>query len=138
MIREYCINKSLEISHQLFPKNYNKRNKYRTFHYCFGFIGKKLVSIGQNRPDKLSAKAFYFGERFNVEQFKKFSYLHAEIDMISRLWGKHHIDDSLSVYVVRLNSFGEQQNSKPCKHCQVILDALNITNIYWSPFYVSV
>ena len=134
MIKQYCIDKSLEIAKQLFPHDYAKSGKYRTYHYAFGFIGKKLVGIGLNQPNKPNAKALYFGKRFNVEQFKEHSYLHAEISLISKLWGKHHIDGDLSIYVVRLNRFGQQQDSKPCKHCQLVLDALGITDVYWTPF----
>lgn len=134
MIRKYCINKSIEIAYKLFPQDYSSRKKYRTYHYAFGYIGKRLVGIGLNQPHKLDAKALYFGKRFNVEQFKKHSYLHAEISLLSKLWGKIYIDEDLSIYLVRLNKFGEQQNSKPCKHCQLILNALNIVDVYWTPF----
>ena len=134
MIKRYCVDKSLKIAKQLFPQHYLLRNKYRTYHYAFGFIGKELVGIGLNQPHKPNAKALYFGKRFNVEQFKEFSFLHAEIALLSKLWGKIHIDEDLSIYLVRLNKFGEQQNSKPCRHCQEILNALNITDIFWTPF----
>lgn len=134
MIKQYCIDKSLEIAKQLFPQDYKNRKKYRVYHYSFGFIGRKLIGIGYNRPDTPNAKALYFGKRFGVDQFKQYSYLHSEIDLISRLWGKIRIDDDLAIYNVRFNKFGQQQNSKPCKNCQIILDALNVTEIYWSPF----
>lgn len=134
MIKQYCVKKSLEIAQQLFPQDYLNRKKYRVYHYSFGFIGRKLVGIGFNRPEMPNAKALYFGKRFGVEQFKEFSYLHSEIDLISRLWGKLHVDGDLAIYSVRLNKFGVQQNSKPCKNCQLILDALGITEIFWSPF----
>ena len=135
MIKQYCVDKSLEIAHKLFPQDYSHRAKYRTYHYAFGFIGRKLVGIGLNQPNKPNAKALYFGKRFNVEQFKEFSYLHAEIALLSKLWGKIHINEDLSIYLVRLNKFGQQQNSKPCRNCQEIFDALSITDVYWTPFY---
>jgi len=134
MFKKYCADKSIQIAKELFPNDYKNRKKYRTFHYAFGFIGRKLVGIGINQPNIPDAKALYFGRRFNVDQFIKFPFKHAEISLISRLWGKHHIDGDLSIYVVRLNSFGDEQLSKPCPHCQAVLDALGIDDVYWTPF----
>lgn len=132
--RKYCVEKSLKIAKELFPQDYCRRKKYRTFHYAFGFIGKELVGIGLNQPDIPNAKALYFGKRFGVEQFKKYSYLHAEIALLSKFWGKFHIDENLSIYLVRLNKNGEEQNSKPCKSCQTVLNALGVSEVFWTPF----
>ena len=59
-------------------------------------------------------------------------YLHAETDLISRLWGKYYIDSSLSIVIIRLNKRGEIRNSKPCAKCSKILDSLGINKVYWS------
>ena len=133
-MRKYCRDKSLRLASSLFPIDYGTRMRYRTFHYAFGFMGKRLVGIGSNRPDRPSAKALYFGKRFNIDQFKNYPHLHAEIDLLSRLWGKYHIDGDLSIYLIRLNKFGKQQNSKPCGACQEILDALGVYQVFWTPF----
>ena len=133
-MKKYCQEKSLKLAQKLFPISYKTRQRYRTYHYAFGYIGKKLIGIGSNIPERPNAKALYFGKRFNIEQFKDYPHLHAEIDLLARLWGRYHIDGDLSIYLVRLNRFGEQQNSKPCSACQEVLDALGISEIFWTPF----
>jgi len=34
--------------------------------------------------------------------------------------------------VIRLNKYGQLRNSKPCKNCQTILNAIDIQDIWWS------
>jgi len=85
-----------------------------------------------NRPRKPDAKALYFGSKFNVHKFKKFNFLHAELDAIQRCWGKVYLDRSHSMVVIRLNKYGQLRNSKPCKNCQTILDAIDIQDVWWS------
>ena len=133
-MKKYCRDKSLTLAKTFLPIDYKTRKKYRTFHYAFGYIGKRLVGIGSNSPEKTNAKALYFGKRYNINQFKNYPHLHAEIDLIARLWGRYYIDNNLSIYLIRLNKFGKQQNSKPCNACQEVLNALGISEVYWTPF----
>ena len=104
----------------------------RTFHFSFAWKKNKLISIGINNPFMVNSKALKFAQRFNTKKQIKYPYLHAEIDMISRVWGKTRIDGSIKVVVLRLNSEGQLKNSKPCKSCASILEALDVDNIWWS------
>jgi cytidine deaminase len=125
------IKNSLQISLSLLPKaksSRNSRNKF--FHFAYAYRKNKLLAIGQNNPDKTHTQAFRIANRFNTDS--KYPYLHAETDLISRIWGKHYIDSSLKIVLVRLNKHGELRNSKPCIKCQQILNALEIDKVYWS------
>jgi len=126
------VDRSVDISKSLFPQTYDQRSKYRTYHFAFGWLKNELLAIGQNRPDAPSGKAFKFAKRFNTQQIIKYPYLHAEVDLISRLWGRFYINNKLKVVVVRINRFGELMNSKPCKSCSAVLSALNIERVWWS------
>lgn len=99
---------------------------------AFIYSGNKLLSIGQNNQSVTNAKAHYFGRRFGVQKFVEYSFIHAEIDAISRLWGKYHISSKDRMIVVRLNKSDQPCMAKPCVNCQVILDSLGITKIDWS------
>lgn len=125
------INQSIDISLNLLPKvkkSRTSRNKF--FHFAFGYHKSKLLAIGQNNPEKTHTKAHILAKRFNLDN--NYPYLHAETDLISRLWSKFYIDDSLTVVVVRLNKHGHLRNSKPCIKCSIILEALGVTQVYWS------
>jgi len=125
------IDQSLDIALSLLPKAKNARNsKNKFFHFAFGFKKNKLLAIGQNNPEKTHPQAFILAKRFNTDT--EHPYLHAETDLISRLWGKHYIDNTLRMVVIRLNKHGYLRCSKPCDQCTQILEALDITKIWWS------
>ena len=125
------IDQSLGIALTLLPKAKDQRNtKNKFFHFAFGFKKNRLLAIGQNNPEKTHPQALVFSKRFNTNL--EHPYLHAETDLISRLWGKHYIDSSLKVIVIRLNKRGQLRCSKPCEKCDKILKALDITKIWWS------
>ena len=126
------IKRSVDIAQSLFPQTYEERTGYRTYHFAFGWYKNTLLSIGQNRPDAPSGKALKFAKRFNNSETIKYPFLHAEVDLISRLWGRHYINNKLKVVVVRLNRFGQMQNSKPCSSCSNILNALDVNKVWWS------
>lgn len=128
------IDQSLSIALSLLPKakkNRSTRNKF--FHFAFGFKKNKLIAIGQNNPEKTHTQALLLAKRFNLDY--QHPYLHAETDLISKLWGKYYIDDSLKMVIVRLNKKGQLRNSKPCEKCEVVLSALGINKIWWSTDY---
>lgn len=77
-------------------------------------------------------KAKDIGDRFGIKKFQDYPYLHAEIDAISKLWGKYYIDGSETLVVVRLHKNGKLAIAKPCVHCMPVLEALNIKKIYWT------
>ena len=126
------VDKSAQLALSLFPQAYSKKRGYRTFHFAFAWRKNELLAIGQNYPDKPSGKALRFARMFKTRSTMTYPYLHAEIDMISRLWGKIHIDNNIKVVVLRLNSRKQFQNSKPCKSCTSVLTALNVEDIWWS------
>jgi hypothetical protein len=127
------IDQALDISLTLLPKARKSRNgKNKFFHFAYGFRKNKLLAIGQNNPEKTHTQAFLIAKRFNDDVGLEHPYLHAETDLISRLWGKHYIDNSLKIVIVRLNKRGELRCSKPCDRCEQILKALNIHKIWWS------
>lgn len=125
------INKSISLAEELFPKVHKEKTNNVNFHFAFGYCRTKLIGIGIN-DYTLNNKARKIGERFNIDHIKKWSYLHAETDLISRLFGRYHIDSSLKIVVIRLNRFNQLQMSKPCKSCTEVLKALNVSDVYWS------
>lgn len=125
------IDQSLDIALSLLPKAKEYRNtKNKFFHFAFGYKKNKLLAIGQNNPEKTHTQALRLAQRFKINL--QHPYLHAETDLISRLWGKYYIDDTLKMVIIRLNKKGELRNSKPCDKCQQIIDCLDINNIWWS------
>jgi hypothetical protein len=125
------IDKSIRLSHELFPEVYEQKSYNVNYHFAFGYCRSKLIRIGFNDYAP-SNKARKLGEIFNIDHTKKWPYLHAETDLISKLLGWYHIDSSLKVVVIRLNKFHKLQMSKPCTHCTTILKALNVSEVYWS------
>lgn len=103
-----------------------------TFHFAFLWKKNMLISSGQNNPNKPSAKAAYFANRFNLEKQKKYPYLHAELDAISKVWGKIYIDGKFSLVSLRLSGKGILRNAKPCKNCQHTINSIGINDVYWS------
>ena len=126
------IEKSVKIAESLFPEIYDTKKKYRTFHFSFAWKKNRLISIGINNPFNVSSKAFKFAQIFGTKKQLKYPYLHAEIDMISRMWGKTRVDGNIKVVVLRLNKNGKLKNSKPCKSCSSILEELSVDDIWWS------
>jgi deoxycytidylate deaminase len=128
------IDQSMDIAISLLPKakrNRNTRNKF--FHFAFGYKKNKLIAIGQNNPEKTHTQALLLAKRFNINS--EYPYLHAETDLISKLWGKYYIDDSLRMVIIRLNKRGRLRNSKPCERCDAIIRALGINKVCWSTDY---
>lgn len=125
------IDQSLDIALSLLPKAKEERNtKNKFFHFAFGYKKNKLLAIGQNNPEKTHTQALMLARRFNTELEHPF--LHAETDLISRLWGKYYIDSSLRMVIIRLNKRGELRCSKPCERCDQIIKSLGINKVWWS------
>ena len=99
---------SLDIAKSILPKIDTNRNN-KNFHFAFGYRKNKLLAIGQNNPEKTHTSALRLSQKFktNIE----YPYLHAETDLISRLWGKYYIDKNLKMVIIRLNRNGELRNS---------------------------
>jgi hypothetical protein len=125
------IDQSLDIALSLLPKAKQERNtKNKFFHFAFGYRKNKLLAIGQNNPEKTHTQAVMLARRFNTELEHPF--LHAETDLISRLWGKYYIDNSLRMVIIRLNKRGELRCSRPCERCDQIIKSLGIKKVWWS------
>lgn len=125
------IEQSVGIAITLLPKvkmNRNTKNKF--FHFAFGYKKNKLLAIGQNNPEKTHTQALLLAQRFNIQN--EYPYLHAETDLISRLWGKHYVDSSLKMVIVRLNKRGQLRCSKPCERCDQIIRSLGLNKVWWS------
>ena len=104
------------------------KNKF--FHFAFGFRKNKLLAIGQNNPEKTHPDAILLSKRFNTSI--EHPYLHAETDLVSRLWGRYYIDNNLKMVIIRLNKHGKLRCSKPCPRCHQILNSLGVSKIWWS------
>jgi hypothetical protein len=125
------INESLEIALSLLPRAKQERQtKNKFFHFAFGYKKNKLLAIGQNNPEKTHPQALMLAKRFNTDL--TYPYFHAETDLISRMWGKHYIDNSLRMVIIRLNKHGKLRCSKPCARCEQIINSLGIDKIWWS------
>lgn len=123
------INKSLVLASKLFPTIFE--GGCRQYHFSFiWYKRKRLMSIGVNHPNKPAAKALYFAKRYGCKKGIKYPYVHSEIDALSRLFGRVYIDGRYTVINIRLNSLGELQNSRPCRDCRQVLEALGVSYIY--------
>jgi hypothetical protein len=125
------IDQSFEIALSLLPKAKEERQtKNKFFHFAFGYKKNKLLAIGQNNPEKTHTQALVLAKRFNTDS--EYPYFHAETDLISRLWGKYYIDNSLKMVIIRLNKRGELRCSQPCDKCDRIMRSLGINKVWWS------
>lgn len=100
--------------------------------YAFMFDKNRIISVGHNDMVKVNSKAYYFGKKFSIKQFQKFPFRHAELDAISKLWGKKIITGKETMVVVRLKKNFSVGLAKPCADCMSLLSALNINRIEWS------
>lgn len=122
------INKAIKLAYDKFQPNAYQRR----YHFAIAFDGNKPIEISQNNPIKVNAKALMIGERFNLPDYIEYPFLHAETNLLCKLWDKYgEIDSSLKIVVLRINRPGKLMMSKPCINCQHILDKMNLREIYW-------
>ena len=130
------INRSIKLTAELFPSaqetSLKERWRNKVYHFAYVYKKNRLLSIGQNYPRYPNNKVFSFAKRFGIKDWLSHPFVHAELDAISKLWGKYHIDSSLKFVVLRFNRFGQIKNSKPCSNCKKILNALDVVEVYWS------
>lgn len=120
------VDRAIKISFEMYPFS------EETFsHYCFIFDKNRLISIGKNNTKTQSMKARYFANRFNIEHFKKYSYIHAEVGAIGKLWGKQVITGKERVVVIRVGKTG-LLNSYPCVNCSAILKSIGFNSVFHS------
>lgn len=125
----FIIDNSIRLSFSLFPER-RALLDHKTFHFAFAYKRNKLLAIGQNNMVEKSNKANRLFQHFGIAH--PYHYIHAETDVISRLWGRTYIDSSIKFVLIRINKWGALANSKPCSRCSSIFDALGVTKIYWS------
>lgn len=123
------IDKSLKLSYSLYPKYFEGTD--RQYHFSFlWYKRKRLVAVGVNNPSQPSAKALYFANRYNLRKQKEYPYIHSEVEAIARVFGKFYIDERCTMVNIRINSLRELQNSRPCRDCEQLLTALNVSCVY--------
>lgn len=125
-IRDNQIKKSIDYSKKLLNKTSTDFQ-----HFAFIYRKNKLLSIGQNDPTSTNAKSRKLAKRFGAKKPLVYPYIHAEIDVISKLWGRLYIDKIFTLVSIRLNRHGELRISKPCKDCQIVLSSLCIPVIFY-------
>ena len=125
------VTRSIDLSIDLFPAAYSNKSGYKCFHFAFIYKRNNLLSIGQNSYE-LNPKALELAKRFRVTKTQKHPSLHAEISAISKIWGREYIDNSMKLVVIRLNKKLELGNSKPCKACSQVIQALGIERVWYS------
>ena len=123
--------KAMQLSLELFDREFNEESRKIQYHFSFLFERNKLVAAGSNSYE-LSKKALYFADRYNVPQKKHWPSLHSEIAAISKLWGRYNINKRIKLVNVRFLRSGQIGSARPCPDCMEVLNALGITQIYWS------
>ena len=126
------LDNSLKIAKQLFYSAVKSGDSQEQNIYAFIYDKNRLISVGKNDMVKVNNKALKFGNRFNIDQFQKFPYIHAEVDAISKLWGKRHICGKEKLVVVRFTKRGQIGVAKPCESCKLLLSALSLQRIWWT------
>ncbi len=113
--------------------NWNPNPLIRCYHYAAAFDGNKMICFTQNNPIKTHARAYRIGEQFNLPKYKEYPFIHAESHLISKLLDMYNtINANWTVCVLRINRQGLILGSKPCVNCDKLLNAVGLSNIYYS------
>lgn len=109
-------------------------NRIKQTHHIYSFIFDKneLVSVGQNNMVIENKKAYDIGRKFNIPHFTEFSYLHAEMDSIGKLFHKRQITGKEHLVVIRLDYKFQTKLAKPCKYCSEVIKAFGFKNIHYT------
>ena len=97
-------------------------SKYK--HFSFIIYGQTIFSIGVNNTTKTHPLAHKYGHRF--------ASTHSEINALARFPYAIRLLRNYDMINIRLTKKGVVRLSKPCIHCQQLLMAFNIHNIYYS------
>lgn len=94
-------------------------------HFTFIVRKNKVLSMGWNKGFKTHPSAKKLGY--------KFSGIHSELDAFQNLTYQYkQLIHKCNIVNIRINNFGQIRLSKPCRHCEPWLKALNARNIYYS------
>lgn len=130
------LNRSLDIARKLYSFTDKKPQVF-----CFVYSRTKLLSVGRNDMTTENPKAIYFGKRFGSKHTIKYPFIHAEIDAISKLWGRYHITGSEKLVIVRYRKEGSSGQlrksivpalSKPCSNCNNIISAIGFRKVWYT------
>jgi tRNA(Arg) A34 adenosine deaminase TadA len=114
-------------------QNWSPCREIRCWHYCGAFDGTKMIGFAQNNTLKTHTGAYRIGENFNLPKYKEHPFFHAESHLISQLLDRYNtIDPNWTICVLRINRKGLILGSKPCENCSKLLNAVGLTNIYYS------
>lgn len=92
-----------------------------------------MICFTQNNPIKTHAGAYRIGQNFNLPKYKEYPHYHAESHLISKLLDTYNtISPNWTVCVLRINRQGLILGSKPCCNCEKLLNAVGLTDIYYS------
>lgn len=83
------------------------------------FDRNRIINVGRNYSDKT-----------HPDSNNPYKTIHSEFDAILGVprWQL----EGASLLVVRLNMAGEFVLSKPCEHCQKLIEAAKIRQVYWT------
>lgn len=126
--------KFLDRATKLAYDNFKPHRLHRCYHFAIAFDGNKPLEIAQNNPVQMNAKAKHIGQKFNVQTYIDFPFLHSETNLICKLYRKYgYIRSSWKMVVIRIGRSGKMMISKPCDNCQFVMDKVYWnSNIYWS------
>jgi len=126
----------MKIIHKTIRKAYQNWipcKEIRTYHYAAAFDGNKMICFTQNNPIKTHAGAYRIGEDFNLPKYKEFPFYHSESHLIAKLLDNYnYIDPNWTICVLRINRKGLILGSKPCENCDRLLNAVGLSDIYYS------
>jgi deoxycytidylate deaminase len=101
------------------------------FHYAFAVRKNRIIEMGKNDPIMMSAKAYKLAQKFNINHWKKYPFLHAEADLLLKLDEKFY-NKKTTILSLKINRHGQFRFAKPCYKCEIALLKSNLTNIMWS------
>lgn len=126
----------MKIIQKTIKKAYNvwePTKEVRCYHYAAAFNNNKMICFAQNDPNVLTNKAYKIGKKFNIKRYREYPYAHAESSLVSKLLHRYNtICPNWKIVVMRINRQGRILGSKPCCNCQKILDAVGLTDLYYS------
>jgi len=123
------LKKAIKLSYARFkPNEYQRR-----YHFAIAFEGNRPILVTKNNPIKVNAKAYRMGQKFNIQQYKEYPFVHAESHLVSKLLDRYNtIRSDWTLVVLRINRQGRLLLSKPCINCEKILNAVDLKKVYWS------
>lgn len=122
------LDKAMNIALQL-----HQNRVEQDFHiYSFLYRKTNLLAIGKNNMIGQRNKALSLGKKFNVKHFLDFPYIHAEMDVVSKVFNRNELTGKEVLIVVRLNVHSVPRMAKPCEHCEQVLRAVGLNKIYYT------